>query len=592
MLDLGYELRDVQKRALQFAADQTEDAVPAFDAAGVDFTEVGFRALPQIRYKEQFGGRPLLAHFEAGNWMSKMAVRPEADYNAVLERTMDLKTAEDKSGKGRFIVVDDFVINELIRFYAQFKGKIKVDDAVWARVKEMLLESEFAPYHEPMSENHKICYLSSELIAAELFPDDVFFDGETGAQRLHRVKRSIKMFLEKRFRRGWSEFDSGSYYEIDLVSLLNIFDFSKDEELRQMASDSINSMLAAMFHHSVGGYPAGPKGRVYFNVAEDAKKGMYYYVKTAGDTEGDTVFDEPLATGVVYFALSSFQLDNVVYQLAFGPKETGYEVLESNALYTIPDDMNLHGRFKKYFYVGRDYALGSIVERDDPFENDAYTWLCGHQEQAWSMTFGKNSRATIFSSHPGNEALHDFGMHGYWTGDSLCLCAKFAQDKNAMLAYYDIRDREQLQFIHLYLPEQEFDEVLYGERCIVARSGDVCAKLVFSGQYFACVTGQYAGKEIILPYPRCGFLLEVFEGITAAEAEKLPGKIGVGPDGICAAASDGRELSILNGKTYLSGKEMEFDSYPLYHSPYVESEYDSGRVVVRHSGKEKVYGIQ
>ena len=98
MLDFGYKLRNAQKQVLEFAAAQTEDIVPGFESDGVDFTGKGFLALPQVCYKEHVGGKTQSAHFEAGNWMSKMAVHPERNYDDVIKRTIDLKLAEDTSG--------------------------------------------------------------------------------------------------------------------------------------------------------------------------------------------------------------------------------------------------------------------------------------------------------------------------------------------------------------------------------------------------------------------------------------------------------------------------------------------------------------
>lgn len=572
---------ETKRKAIELYAGYTDDELPVI-AEDIDTTGLGFRAIPPLLNK--FSAKPIMQHIEAGYIMAKMWVAPQRSYDTYIDRLLRVKRAECESGKSRFISVEDFSVSAMVRLYAMFRGRINVSEERWGLLKQSLLQTQFAPYFEPMSENHKLCFLSSELIAAQLFPDDVFYDGLDGKTRLPLVKADIKKYLNIRLKRGWREYDSISYYEIDFMSLINLYDLAEDKELAELASKLMNIMAASLFIHSAGGWTGGPKGRVYPNALEEQSKGVYSVIKLASEP-GEVVAGSFAVTAMIYMATSGFMFDSEVSAIINGKTAKSYEVKDSVGLYTIPDDTSVMGRTYKYFYKDSGYCMGCVIGRDDPWENAAYTWLCGHQEQQWSVAFAENPRAVVYSSHPGNPGMSDFGMHGVWAGDCNCLCQSFSQHKNILLCHWHIKNDAQLQYIHIYFPAEEFDRVSYKNRSVIAAIGNTAIRICTDTDYEKTDEGEYKGRELVINSARGCFAVEIFSGEeafdTAAAREDFP---HITEDGAAY-----RELAVKNGTAYICGKPFNKKEYKLYCSPYLESEFDSGEVRLKYNGAERIY---
>lgn len=581
MIQLGYGIAKAKAEAIEMCAGYVSDNLPDIPE-DIDFRDAGFRALPKlVRISD---GKTVMAHNEAGYFISKMCVAPEKCYDKYIDRLIMVKHSEEESGKSRFISVEDFSLSAMARIYALFYGKINVSEECWQRLKKSMLKAVYAPYFEPISENHKLCFLSSEFVCAQMFPDGTFYDGMDGKTRMPLLCGSIERFLTKRLRRGWSEYDSASYYEIDFMSLMNIFDFAHDEKLKKLASDCLNVMTASLYVHASNGFPAGPKGRVYPNVMENPCAGIYSVVGLGGEP-GRVCGQSAQVTGMMYMATSAFMFDREVYEIFLGNTDSGYEVRDSVGFYTIPDDMYINGRIYKYFYKGDGYCMGSIAHRDNPYENIAYTWLCGHQEQAWSLTFGANARAAVYSVHPGNPQMHDYGMHGEWAGDANCLCQRFVQDKSSLLCYWDITEPKQLQYIKIYFPEKEFDFVKFSENAVIAGIGSNALRLDFCCGYERIADGPYKNRGLRINAPEGYFACRVFTGTDAREQA-----VSAKADGeLLAGGARFGNLSISGGVGYIDGKPFDGSEYKLYNSPYLKSDYDSGIIELTYGGKRIIY---
>lgn len=577
MLDLGFKLTKTKIHAIEKCSQIVYDKVPKSDE-NADFTGKGFRAVTPLLKKEN--NLPVMAHNEAGYFISKMCVNPSRCYDDYMERLLLIKYAEEQSGMNRFVSVEDFTICALIRIYSLLKERINVSDEIWKRVGAALISAPYAPFHEPMSENHKLCFMSSEFIAAETFPNDVFFDGLAGRIRIVPLKNYLKQFLQKRLRRGWCEYESVSYYDIDYMSLLNLYDFSDDEEIKLLASSCLNVMTAAVYHHSVAQNPAGPKGRVYPIAIENPENSILNSVKIGAERQ-ECVLKGELQTSAMFFATSPFLFDDEVYSLVCDEVKGGYEVKDSVSLYTIPDDMYISGRTYKYYYRSDNWCMGCVSGRDNPYEDMAYSWLVGHQEQMWSATFKENKRAVIYSSHPGHKGLPVFGAHGIWTGDAGCLCQQFAQDKNTLLCYWNIIDESQLQYIHFYLPEKEFDKVEYKNREICIAIGSTAVKINVSCEFSKTQEGQYKDRELIFDSPHGAFSIEISNNGLFSDSVLILNEHG----------AEYKNLKIANNNSYVDNKEIDKEEYKLYNSPYLESEYDSGEIFLTINGKKRRYSI-
>jgi len=120
------------------------------------------------------------------------------------------------------------------------------------------------------SENHQICFATAEYLAGQLFPNDVFRDGQieknpakTGAYHKERAHNRVLRWLNDRLRFGLNEWNSPGYYEYDIVPLLNLIDFADDLEIQRRASMVLDLLIFDLARYTQKGSFAVTAGRAY-----------------------------------------------------------------------------------------------------------------------------------------------------------------------------------------------------------------------------------------------------------------------------------------------------------------------------------------
>lgn len=128
------------------------------------------------------------------------------------------------------------------------------------------------------SENHQILFAASEYLAGKLMPEAVFtVDGKTGAEHLAMARARILSWLSLRWRYGFSEWYSNTYYVEDLAPLANLVDFAGadragvpgDREVAVKATIVLDLLLYDLASQSFRGSFVPSMGRAY----EKGKKG-------------------------------------------------------------------------------------------------------------------------------------------------------------------------------------------------------------------------------------------------------------------------------------------------------------------------------
>ena len=164
----------------------------------------------------------------------------------------------------------DFRLNGILRLLYQAGDREELSEELRARTKETILGFKYWP-EEPgidsmcyWSENHFILYAGGGYLAGQLLPDQTFTNsGQTGREKMAVCRPRILRWLDLRYRLGFSEWLSNTYYVHDLAPLLNLVDFCKDEEITQRASIVVDLLLADMALNSFRGAFGSTHGRAY-----------------------------------------------------------------------------------------------------------------------------------------------------------------------------------------------------------------------------------------------------------------------------------------------------------------------------------------
>ena len=232
-----------------------------------------FKANDLIRVLYLAGDVPIHLRAEQPWWRAADALDRDPNFSADIEQRITTRLLEFK-----YWVDDPFFID----------GGFNPKDATNIQnVRHHLVDDPNTPQahhfdggdidHEMTfwSENHQILFASSEYLAGQWWPDEVFragraYRGEgpdttrpgdlTGRQRMAHVRPRLLRWLDDRLRLGFSEWNGPGYYEEDFPPLFNLADFCVDKEIRtraQMVLDILIFDLARFTHRGSFGVTAG-----------------------------------------------------------------------------------------------------------------------------------------------------------------------------------------------------------------------------------------------------------------------------------------------------------------------------------------------
>lgn len=486
----------------------------------------------------------------------------------------------------------DFTARRLIRVLYTSHDKLPCD--VLSSIQFFYQKHDFRSMYD--SENHRLLYHTAKYLFSQKYPA-LFFDwcGLHGYDAVPEEEAYIKEFLRFRARYGWGEFDSCGYMSEIFSCLYDLYDFSLDAELRHLCRMTLDVLLLDIACDSTGGLYGGAHGRIYpaaaLDHAFDNTFGLYYLY--FGHFYPDSIKEYPAIEAL----FSSYRPSQAVYEIALGRMDTSYANRESCHLHCIPPFPQFEGYISKYTWCTPQYVIGAVNRQDDyPADSEA-KWYSHHQQHEWDLTLAGNTRARIFTHHPGHEP---HGIHNQWTGDCGCGCVQTFCDRNIVLATYDIAhgqnasrnpEVKQCEFIHAFVCREIYDRIKeFGNWLFVSLKG-VHAALWFS-EGFQWAEGESAGYETVSSGLIHGCICEVSEAGEAFETFM---------DRICSNTvvfdratvhllyhSGGRRLAMQGAHRYINGKPLSFP-YDTFDSPYVKSPAGSGVVMAFGLTKTTLY---
>ena len=164
----------------------------------------------------------------------------------------------------------DFRLICLIKTYIAYKDLLskKVVDAI----EDAMLNFKYwmdEPGDDGMcfwSENHQILFHSCEFLAGSLFPEKTFLnDGKTGKEHQDKARIKILRWLKYKFKYGFIEWHSNTYYEEDIAPLAVLIDHANDKEIITKSKMIMDLLFLDMAMHSFNGYFVATSGRCYEN---------------------------------------------------------------------------------------------------------------------------------------------------------------------------------------------------------------------------------------------------------------------------------------------------------------------------------------
>ncbi len=470
------------------------------------------------------------------------------------------------------------------------------------------------------TENHFLMYYGSLFLMAQAWPDladTEWFMGKSSKEIYEESKEYFDNWIDETVRSGKEEWDSPRYEYYYITPLALLAEYTKDKRMKHRFEMMLEYELASYAADYLNGSYCGAHSRVSDecaidpHVAEVETYGNYFFGNDGGQARLDTL--AAMHPDIAFAAMTSFTCPDIIRHIATDRSEPyeqsslkrGRQMLRDMDKWSSTDsshDSEFHAPVYKYDYMTKDYCLGSmqggIVQ---PI-----------QQQSWSLTFNSDKHHNIITGLNPYVIEDELGMFfpeypsfqlerigavkkGYtnenkWEGGSPY--EHIYQDKNVLVALYDLPDSEKYPEYDLFLPYGDSD---------------------WLKQFEHIDSVQEAGWLLFSPHstnPRTDvaiYLMNRYRIIRESSGVRLrseaihggyvvwcnpPGWFEI-DDETCNAAKivDGKvEVVCEYGPSHTLMDIKRSALYPnwLFHSPYLESKKGSGILTMRYKGAEQV----
>ncbi|KAG8457393.1 hypothetical protein KFE25_011324 [Diacronema lutheri] len=155
-----------------------------------------------------------------------------------------------------------------------YEGDAAVEPGLWAAVREAALGFKYWSSDPPVdalapetwywSENKVLAHRTDELLAGQRFANATFsVTGRNGTWHAQRARRELLEWLDFRARFGFTEWHTDVYYQVDVIALLSLVEWSEDAALATRAAMVLDIVLIDIALHLHAGNFAATHGRSY-----------------------------------------------------------------------------------------------------------------------------------------------------------------------------------------------------------------------------------------------------------------------------------------------------------------------------------------
>ena len=386
----------------------------------------------------------------------------------------------------------DFIMVPLLWIMVEYAGKLP--DDLLERMRQSVLNYRYwvdEPGNDTMwfwSENHVLCFHTSQLLAGQLLPDSVF----SASQRVGREQAALAVErLDKWFdsveAHGLAEWNSAAYYPIDFIGLLALEKFAPSE-IASRARHQLDLIFRMIALHTLAGVPAGSQGRAY---DKELRAG-------------------PL-TELAPFAWVAFGKGWLNGGVASLP-------MFCASSYTPPADLEALAHIVPGRCIEARYAQGLESGKLVVFKTEASqlstvvdhkTGIRGHQQHVLDIRLAGHPMARLWINNPGEDDPWGHQRPSYWAGNGIL--PRVAQHCDIALMIFDSR-KSRLPLTHAYLGRDGLDEIVLEKNWLFARSAHGFAGLYNSHGLEMMETGAMAGREVRSNTPISGWVAVVGSG--------------------------------------------------------------------------------
>lgn len=428
------------------------------------------------------------------------------------------------------------------------------------------------------TDNHTTIQASTILLAAQMLKSE----SAEQAALYENWKAWWIQFLDTLAKRGFWETASPTYVERHLAPIYNLYDFAEDPLIKKKAGMLLDWYWAEISQELLHGVRGGAKMRVYWigdgdrgalSARNDCMYGVYYLYFGDSDFENNPRMPHTEMYSAV-FATSSYRPPDVILELGGNPHVRGsFEIKEKRKGSCFIWDRNNLGdqpyNSRRYAYVTPDYVLGS-------FQTDADKQFMPIARPAPHM-----QDSLIFATSP--DARISWGERASMGSGHI----NVFQHRNVVIA--SKASHPELPLAYDLPPPGTLDRVEKEGGWLFIQEGDAYAAiqvvhneiLIIEAARGADYDNDFARFKAAIKQlqPAVG-LANRADGVI--EYTTTNGDVMWFPlrdsDGTCRYSCNCNPSDEKLPK--LNGQVVDWSTYPLFASPYVNSEWDSGLIEV------------
>ncbi|MFW5877845.1 MAG: hypothetical protein ACOCUP_01905 [bacterium] len=233
------------------------------------------------------------------------------------------------------------------------------------------------------TENHKTMWRTSALVYSQLFPDTCTISGYRVEKAKELTREMIVNYIDLTLRVGNGEYDSQVYYPHSIEAFLNLYDFSAEHDIKEIAKFILDYYFVTYGLKVIDGAIAGAQKRGYLPTGDPSEMEVMQWAffdnSSADMSEAITTIQQSTTT---------YRPNKIIWDIVKKNVELPYEAKMSRPFY----HMDHPHAFAETFYCSETYALGNIQMTivDNP-----------NQQMVWSLAAkGKEGPLCFSGGHP------------------------------------------------------------------------------------------------------------------------------------------------------------------------------------------------
>lgn len=278
----------------------------------------------------------------------------------------------------------DFAMHGLLRMYFRYRNSEVLPVQLKEAMKQCILGFKYwedEPGNSMMftrSENHEILFFSAEYLAGLLFPVENFPNSnQNGLFHIQKGKAMAERWIKEKGKYGFMEWHSNTYYEEDMLALLNLYDFAEENSyIRILARNLLDLICFTIATHSYKGVMGTTHGRCYEDTVIHPELEAMSHINWLLFGQPKLLREDRLSIGTVVLMDSNFTPDPAMETIANSEDE--WDTRTRMGLF--PHEGL--GGVNCATYRTKDYMVSGLVE--------SHKGRFGHQVQAGQVLLDGN----------------------------------------------------------------------------------------------------------------------------------------------------------------------------------------------------------